>query len=189
MDFNELIQYGFPQTILDIWKATESNKLLPVQAMAIARGLLDGQSMVVAAPTSSGKTFLSEIAAYKQAHEQKRVIYVAPHKAIVDEKYYDFSSKYRDYGIKVVASSGDHYEYDQDIQLGHFDITICTYEKLAMLLVVSPGIASSCGLLIVDEIQMLSDQGRGADLELLLTKFMTLSKGAQILALSASING
>ncbi|MDI6694294.1 MAG: DEAD/DEAH box helicase [Anaerolineales bacterium] len=188
MNINELSRYGFPQPILDIWRAAESEELLPVQEVAIGQGLLDGHSMLIAAPTSSGKTFLSEIAAYRKAQERQKVIYIAPHKAIVEEKYYDFSQKYTDYGIRVVASSGDHYEFDQDIQLGRFDIAVFTYEKLAMLLVVSPTIASSCGLLIVDEIQMLSDPNRGADLELLLTKFLTLSRDTQILALSASID-
>jgi len=184
----ELSQYGFPKAIIEIWEQGESEELLPVQEEAIAQGLLDGHSMVIVAPTSSGKTFAGEIAAYKCAQEQKRVIYLAPHKAIVEEKYRDFKQKYQQYGIRVVASSGDHHEFDDDIRQNQFDLAIFTYEKLAMLLVVSPEIASTCGLLIVDEIQMLSDRHRGADLELLLTKFLTLSAEEQIVALSATID-
>jgi helicase len=188
MNIDELAQYNFPQAILDVWKATEGETLLPVQEMALSNGLLDGRSMVIAAPTSSGKTFLSEIALYKQAQEQRKVLYLAPHKAIIEEKYYDFVNKYQHYGMKVVVSSGDHAEFDQDIQQGSFDVGLFTYEKLAMLLVAGPNLASSCGLLIVDEIQMLADGSRGAELELLLTKFLTLSANAQILGLSAAID-
>jgi replicative superfamily II helicase len=67
-------------------------------------------------------------------------------------------------------------------------LALFTYEKLAMLLVTNPVIASNCGLLVVDEIQMLSDRHRGAELELLLAKFLTLSAQAQIVALSATID-
>lgn len=184
----ELSQYGFPKAIIEIWEQGESEYLLPVQEEAIAQGLLDRHSMIIVAPTSSGKTFVSEIAAYKCAQEQKKVIYLAPHKAIVGEKYLDFKQKYQQYGIRVAVSSGDHHEFDDDIRQNQFDLVIFTYEKLAMLLVVSPEIASTCGLLIVDEIQMLSDRHRGADLELLLAKFLTLSTKAQIVALSATID-
>ena len=188
MKIDDLTSFGFPQAILDIWKRSESDELLPIQEMAIKEGVLDGVSLVISAPTSSGKTFLSEIAAYKRTQEQRKVIYLAPHKAIVWEKYTDFTRKYKEHGIQVIASSGDFYEYDQDIQLGRFDIAILTYEKLAMLLVQNSSIASTCGLLIVDEIQMMSDPNRGAELELLLTKILLLSTATQIIALSASID-
>ena len=188
MKIDELAQYRFPVTILEIWKREESEDLLPIQEVAITQGLLEGNSVIIAAPTSSGKTFVSEIAAYKCAWEQKKVIYLAPHKAIVEEKYLGFRQKYQQYGIKVVVSSGDHHEFDEDIRQNQFDLAIFTYEKLAMLLVASPQIACDCGLLIVDEIQMLADFHRGAELELLLTKFLTLSTRAQIVALSATID-
>lgn len=188
MKTRELLEYGFPEGIIRIWEQAESEYLLPVQEEAIAQGLLEGQSMIIVAPTSSGKTFLGEIAAYKCAQEGRRVIYLAPHRAIVEEKYRDFKRKYQEYGIRVVVSCGDHHEFDDDIRQNQYDLAIFTYEKLAMLLVASPAIASSCGLLVVDEIQMLSDRHRGAGLELLLTKFLTLSTQAQIVALSATID-
>jgi replicative superfamily II helicase len=97
----ELLNYGFPEEIIRIWEQAESENLLPVQEKAIAQGLLEGQSMIIVAPTSSGKTFLGEIAAYKCAREGRRVIYLAPHRAIVDEKYHDFKRKYQEYGIRV----------------------------------------------------------------------------------------
>lgn len=188
MKIRELTQHGFPQAIVDIWEQEESEDLLPVQEEAIAQGLLDGQSMIIAAPTSSGKTFVGEIAAYKCAEQRKKVIYLAPHKAIVEEKYLDFTNKYQKYGIRVAASSADHHEFDDGIRRGEFDMAVFTYEKLGMLLVGSPDIASSCGLLIVDEVQMLSDPHRGGDLELLLTKLLTLSTRMQTLALSATVD-
>ena len=188
MKIRELVRQGFPAEILSIWEQTESEDLLPVQSLAISKGLLEGRSMVIAAPTSAGKTFLAEIAAYRAAQRRSKVIYVAPHKAIVEEKYEDLRSKYRQYGTRVVASSGDHYEYDDDIRRGRFDIAVFTYEKLAMLLVGSPDIASTCGLFVVDEVQMISDRNRGPGLELLITKFLYLATQAQILALSASID-
>ena len=188
MLIRDLEAYGIPDGILSIWEESESRDLLPVQSLAISKGLLQGRSLVIAAPTSAGKTFLAEIAAYRVAQEMKKVIYIAPHKAIIEEKLEDLRRKYHRYGTRIVASSGDHYESDEDIRTGAFDIALFTYEKLAMLLVGHSELASSCGLLVVDEIQMLSDHNRGPALELLITKFLSIAQHAQILALSGSID-
>lgn len=191
MNIQELERYGVSSQVIKIWEESGIRSLLPVQQQAIAKGLLEGTSLLVIAPTSSGKTFIGEIAAYKRAKEQAQVLYLVPLKAIGEEKFADFRGKYEDYGISVVISSSDHREFDDDIKQGNFHIAILTYEKLAALLVTNPEILRYCGLLIVDEIQMLADMTRGPELELLLTKIMLSREEGdlQIIALSATLNG
>ena len=44
MKIDELKTYGFPETVLKIWKESESNELLPVQEVAVMEGILDGKN-------------------------------------------------------------------------------------------------------------------------------------------------
>jgi len=185
MKMRDLEQYGIPSSIVDIWCKEESEVLLPVQQEAIGAGrLLEGNSLVVSAPSSAGKTFIAEIAAVRCALQQGKALFLVSHKAIAEEKFVDFQRKYGSYGLRVAVSTGDHRVHDEDVSSGRFDLAVLTYEKCLGFLVASPGMASDCALLVVDEIQMLSDDTRGPDLELLLTRLRDLSPKTQLLALS-----
>src|SRR3954453_6958413 len=62
----DLRRYGLPETLLDIWVQQQGEFLLPVQEAAVQRyGLFDGRSLVISSPTSSGKTFVGEMAAMR----------------------------------------------------------------------------------------------------------------------------
>ena len=189
MKTDDLINYGIPQSIVDIWKQEEGKELFPIQEQAIKEGkVLEGESLLIVAPTSSGKTFVGEIACCRKALEGMTAILLVPFKAIAEEKFWNFSQKYNEYGIRVVISTGDHREYDADIKLGNFGVSIFTYEKLSALLVTNPEILENCGLIVVDEIQMMMDKTRGGGLELLLTKFIQIRQDIQFIGLSAVLD-
>ena len=79
MNMNGLLRYGIPPEIINIWKASESDYLLPVQAMAVGQyGLFENHNLLIQAPTSSGKTFVGEMAAIQTALRRKKVIYLVP---------------------------------------------------------------------------------------------------------------
>lgn len=73
MGIYDLKQYGFPDSIVDIWYNSDYEELLPIQEEAINRGLFDGNNLLVVAPTSSGKTFVGEMAAILYALKGKKV--------------------------------------------------------------------------------------------------------------------
>jgi len=58
---------------------------------------------------------------------------------------------------------------DNDALLrGKFDIALLTYERLAALAVTLLHVLRKVGVIVIDEVQMITDQNRGANLEFLL---------------------
>ncbi|NLH48648.1 MAG: DEAD/DEAH box helicase, partial [Myxococcales bacterium] len=172
--------------IVDIWKRHIGEMLLPVQEKAIQQyGLFESRNLIVFSPTSSGKTFIGEMAAIKAARKKLKVFYLVPQKSLAEEKFVEFSERYGEVGIRVVISNRDHREFDELIQRGDFDIAIVVYEKMQGLLVNTPSLLTSAGLIVVDELQMITDEFRGPVLEVLLTRIVTSDASPQILGLSA----
>ena len=87
MKIKSLKNYGIPPYILDTWEKHYSPYLLPIQEEAVRNyGILedDKDNLLVIAPTSSGKTFIGEIAAINQIIHQKKVIYLVPLKCLAE---------------------------------------------------------------------------------------------------------
>jgi ATP-dependent DNA helicase len=182
----DLRKYGLPDTLLDIWTQQQGEFLLPVQEVAVQRyGLFEGRSLVISSPTSSGKTFVGEMAAMRATFAGKRVLYLTPLRALAEEKYQTFRARYQEYGVKVVVATRDRREFERDIEQGDFHLAVLVYEKLSQLLVRHPHLLRTVALVIVDELQMLGDPERGPGLELSLTKLLASAPRPQLLGLSA----
>ncbi|MDP6547637.1 MAG: DEAD/DEAH box helicase [Candidatus Woesearchaeota archaeon] len=160
-------------------------KLRPAQEKAIKKGLLERKNLLVCTPTASGKTLIAELAALKSIIEGNgKAIYIVPLKALASEKYKDFKKKY-DGIAKVALSIGDI--DSSDSYLVDYDLIITTSEKLDSLIRHHAPWLSLISTIIVDEIHLLNDPGRGPTLEILITILRQLLKKAQIIALSATI--
>ena len=170
MTIDWLTSQGIQQPLIDAWKNTGITTLTECQTQALShQPLWEGKNLIVVAPTSSGKTFVGEVLAAKSAFSLKRAIFLVPYKAIAEEKYAEFKDRYGILGISVVISDGDHTTFDKNIRRGDFGIAVIVYEKMAQLLINSPGILAECYLIVVDELQMIADRTRGPSLEILLT--------------------
>ena len=90
MHMKDLGNHGISNELIAIWQKEIGKQLLPIQEKAVSKGVLQGQNMLVVAPTSSGKTFIGEIAVVRAARKQKRAFYLVPFKAIAEEKLVDF---------------------------------------------------------------------------------------------------
>ena len=186
MKMTELLRWGVPPELIVLWQQRESAVLLPLQEQTIKRhGLFSEENLLIQAPTSSGKTFIGEMAAVHTALRRKKVVYLVPLKALAEEKFRDFREKYQDYGIRVIISTRDRREYDRDLETGRFELAVVVYEKLAQLLVRRPERMEEIDLVIADELELLSDPERGGGVELLLTRI--LQSGTRMLGLSAVI--
>jgi len=182
----DLRKYSLPDTLLDIWTQQQGEFLLPVQEIAVQRyGLFEGRSLVISSPTSSGKTFVGEMAAMRATFAGKRVLYLTPLRALAEEKYQTFRARYSAYGVKVVVATRDRREFDRDIEQGDFHLAVLVYEKLSQLLVRHPHLLRTVALVVVDELQMLGDLERGPGLELSLAKLLGSTPRPQLLGLSA----
>ena len=90
-----------------VLQACGFSELNPVQKSSLKAGLLDGNNMVVAAPTASGKTMVAELAMLKAVMAGKKALYIVPLKALASEKYSEFREKYGKSGLKIAMSVGD----------------------------------------------------------------------------------
>lgn len=171
MRIDSLEAHDIAPDILAIWRDTVGPELLPVQERAVKEfGLFGAGNLIVFSPTSSGKTFIGEMAAVKAARENTKVFYLVPQKALAEEKFHEFRKRYGALGMKVVVSSHDHREYDEAIAQRDFQIAVVVFEKMQALLVSRPQLIEVVGLVVVDELQLITDDDRGPSLELLLTK-------------------
>ena len=65
----------------------------PFQEEAI-KAIEANQSVVVSAPTGSGKTLIADYIIEKHRNDPQRVIYTAPIKALSNQKYREFHHRY-----------------------------------------------------------------------------------------------
>lgn len=188
MLIEELREFGVSDSIIDRLKELGFESLTRAQEEAVGKGLFTKKSLLISAPTNTGKTFIGELAALNASRQKdpKRSFFLVPLKALAEQMFRDFQDKYSTWGLKVAISTADHYEYDND--LTEYDVIISTYEKLNGLVVKRPEITDAIGLVVVDEIQHIGDESRGIPLEMLLTRLKVFTRGIQIIGLSATIS-
>ena len=185
----ELSRYNIPEKIIDAWIKERGDDLLPVQERAIKLyRVLDGTSLLISSPVTSGKTFIGEIASVKGALERKKIVYLVPLNSIAEEMHIDFLRKYESFGIRTVVSSRDHQEYDRVIEAGEFGIALIVYEKMAQLMVKNPFLLKRIEMVIVDDLHEIGNPDRGPGLEITLTRIVTLPHRPQIIGLSAVLS-
>ncbi len=182
--FVEELKGLVPEEIIDSAVKRSMRSLTPPQELAVRKGALSGKNVVVASPTASGKTFIAEMAMLRSViWGKKKALYVAPMRAIVNEKYAEMSSAYP--YIEIAISMGDL--DSQDMWLGRYDIIFVSTEKLDSIIRHGAEWLGSLGCIVFDEIHMLGEAGRGPTLEILITKIKRLVPDAQIVALSATV--
>ncbi|MEM2495031.1 MAG: DEAD/DEAH box helicase [Nitrososphaerota archaeon] len=159
-------------------------ELYPPQEEAIKKGVLEGENLVIATPTASGKTLVAVFATAKHLENNGKVLYLTPLRALAAEKYEEFKKYFKD-KASVIATYGD---YDSsDPWLSKYDIIITTNEKADSLLRHGAEWIKNISLIVIDEIHLLGDSERGPTLEMTVTKILEIVPNAQVLSLSATI--
>jgi len=183
-----LSEYRFPKDVKDVLAARGFKSLYPPQSQAIAKGALQDKSLVMSVPTAAGKTLIAELCILHAIKRKKgRCLYIAPLKALVNEKYNDFREKYEPLGIKVGKATGD---LDVDNKfLSRNQVLVATAEKIDSLLrAKAKWLVNSLAVVVLDEVHFIHDEERGPTLEILTARIRQLNPRAQILALSATVS-
>lgn len=191
-DIQDLAAFGLAPELLKAWADRFTKGLNDLQLKAVNEyRILDGRALLVVAPTSSGKTFIGEMAAAKAIADDRKAVFLLPFKALTNEKYEDFNALYKNsLNLRVVRCTGDYTDDTENFVKGRYDIALLTYEMFLGLSLASPSLLSKIGLVVLDEAQFITDPGRGIGVELLLTSLLAareLGVEPQIVALSAVI--
>jgi len=150
-------------------------ELDPFQKEAIA-WIEKEHSLLVSAPTGSGKTLIAETAIEKALSRGEQVIYTAPVKALSNQKYRDFQERFGPGSVGILTG-------DVSINAGA-PILIMTTEIYRNSLFENAERIRKIGWVIFDEVHYLDDAERGTVWE---EALLFTPPEVRILALSATI--
>lgn len=155
-------------------------------------------SLIYSAPTSAGKSLVSEILMLKNAlmHKDKLVIVIFPYISLINEKEKKYKKLFEHYGLNSISvHSGKFLKYVK----GETNILMCTIEKANSFinkLVRENGIeelfnAISC--IVIDEFHLIGCKMKGYFIESIITKILYAKEvtktedNIQIIGLSATL--
>ncbi|MDO9178707.1 MAG: DEAD/DEAH box helicase [Agitococcus sp.] len=189
--FAEFGAYGFPPEVVEQWTTDFPDGLNTLQLKAVNEfGVLAGRSLLVVAPTSSGKTMVGELAAIQAVSSGKKAAFLLPYRALVNEKFEEFRARYAAAGLRVVRCCGDATDGIGPVLAGRYDLGFFTYETFLNLALSSLRLFNQLGLVVVDEGQFITDPHRGITVELIFSLLLRARQRGiqpQLVVLSAVI--
>lgn len=162
----------------------------PVQS-AVFPYVSQDVNIVVAAPTSAGKTVCAELAASLALHEGKTCVFLSPLKAVTQERYDDWTAT-RFQGRSISIVTGDYVlTKDRQEELSKADLILLTSEMLdsrtRRMRQEKNEWLFKVGALVCDEAHLLTMEGRGDRLESGLMRFTLQNPAARLVLLSATM--
>jgi superfamily II DNA/RNA helicase len=186
LNASELSVYGFPAAVVQTWERAQGPHILPLPQHAIRDyGLLDNPNLLIAAPTSSGKTFCGELALVKTLCTRRKAVYLTPLRALAAEQFTRLQERYEPLGWKIRLVTGEYRDHHADLMRGDFDLAVVVYEKFERWLCRRLDQVAAVGLVVCDELQLIYDPGRGGKLEVMLSILTQIPNRPAILGLSA----
>ncbi|QWC19111.1 ATP-dependent DNA helicase [Halorubrum sp. 2020YC2] len=175
---------GLPAGVGEALEAEGVAELYPPQQAAVEAGVTDGESLVAAVPTASGKTLIAELAMLSSVERGGKALYIVPLRALASEKKAEFE-RWEEFGVTVGVSTGN---YDSDGEwLASRDIIVATSEKVDSLIRNGAPWIDDLTCVVSDEVHLVDDSHRGPTLEVTLAKLRKVNPGLQTVALSATV--
>lgn len=163
-------------------------ELWPSQREAARRSTDVNDDLVVALPTSAGKTRVAEIAALMTLSSEKRVLIVTPLRALSAQTERSFRKTFAPLGFSVSSLYGaSGLSAGDEDALRSREIIIATPEKLDFALRSDPSLIDDVGLIVLDEGHMIGPSEREIRYETLVQRLLRRadSTDRRIVCLSA----
>ncbi len=141
------------------------------------RELEEGRSVLVAAPTGSGKTIVGEFAVHLALDSGRKAFYTTPIKALSNQKFHDLSERYGAENVGLLTG-------DNSIN-GEAPVVVMTTEVLRNMLYAGSRTLETLGFVVMDEVHYLADRMRGAVWEEVI---IHLPESVAVASLSATVS-
>ncbi len=139
--------------------------------------LEDDKSVLVAAPTGSGKTLVGEFSLFLALKRRVRAFYTTPIKALSNQKFRDFCAAYGSDNVGLLTG---------DISINPAaPLVVMTTEVLRNMLYRADGRLDDLGFVVLDEVHYLADRYRGPVWEEVI---LHLDQQVKVIALSATVS-
>ncbi|MBO9521049.1 MAG: DEAD/DEAH box helicase [Nocardioidaceae bacterium] len=139
--------------------------------------LEEGHSVLVAAPTGSGKTLVGEFAVHLALATGRKAFYTTPIKALSNQKFNDLVDRYGPENVGLLTG-------DNTIN-GEAPVVVMTTEVLRNMLYAGSRTLSGLGYVVMDEVHYLADRSRGAVWEEVI---IHLPESVALVSLSATVS-
>ncbi|XP_067619568.1 DNA polymerase theta isoform X2 [Eurosta solidaginis] len=185
--------WNLPRSILQEYEKKGVVKMFDwqIECLSNPKVLFEHCNLVYSAPTSAGKSLVSEILLLKTVLERgKKVLFILPFISVVREKMFYLQDLLTVAGYRVEGFFGG---YTPPGGFDNMHVAICTIEKANSIVnkLLEQGKLSDIGTVVVDEVHLISDPGRGYILELLIAKLLYMSRKygfqLQVVAMSATL--
>jgi superfamily II RNA helicase len=136
-----------------------------------------GESVLVSAPTGSGKTLVAEYAAARALQAGGKTFYTTPIKALSNQKFAELSQRYGEQRVGLLTG-------DISYQ-ARAPIVVMTTEVLRNMLFARSPLLDGLAVVVLDEVHYLQDPYRGSVWEEVL---VLAPEGITFVSLSATVN-
>ncbi|AOT03244.1 hypothetical protein ASPU41_07705 [Arthrobacter sp. U41] len=135
--------------------------LWPSQLHVVDRIFADARDLVVALPTSAGKTRIAELSILACLAQRRRTVYVTPLRALSAQTEQVLTRTFSPLGVRVSSLYGSAGISDvDDDALRSSEIVVATPEKLDFALRSDPSVLDDVGLVVLDEGHMIGASER-----------------------------
>src|SRR2546430_6262023 len=142
-----------------------------------AQALESGESVLVAAPTGSGKTVVAEFAVERALSHHRKAFYTTPLKALSNQKFGDFGRRHGQSRVGLLTG-------DNSIN-SEAPVVVMTTEVLRNMLYENSPTLDGLEVVVMDEVHYLQDPYRGAVWEEIL---IHLPLTVSVVCLSATVS-
>jgi replicative superfamily II helicase len=150
--------------------------LWPSQRKAAKRAVDVADDLIVALPTSAGKTRIAELCILRTFSTGKRVVYVTPLRALSGQLERTLGRIFRPLGYSVSSLYGASGVAVADVgTLASTDLVAATPEKLDFAIRQDPSVLDDVGLIVLDEGHMIGLGTREIRYEVLVQRLLRRS--------------